>query len=77
MSFAIEDTVVRAQGALKRSHVRVLRRLTVTDDGGAIGLHGGVDSFYHKQLAQELVRNELDDVPIVNHVQVAGEHDGR
>jgi hypothetical protein len=72
MSLAVDEIVGRAQAILQRSQIRALRRLTATDDGDAIGLYGRVDTFYHKQLAQELVRNEVEDVPIVNHVRVAG-----
>lgn len=71
MNVAIEKTVARARAALQRSNVRELRHLTARDDGDHIGLHGRVDSYYHKQLAQELVRNELDGVEVVNHVEVA------
>ena len=71
MALTLEETVERAQLALKRSSIGELRRLKAIDEGDAIGLHGQVDTFYHKQLAQELVRNELDEVPILNHVQVS------
>ena len=71
MSLTLEETVEVAQSALTRSCIRALRQLKAIDEGEAIGLHGRVDTFYHKQLAQELVRNELDDVPIVNHVHVS------
>ena len=33
-------------------------------------LHGQVNLFYYKQLAQELVRNELKDIPIFNEIEV-------
>jgi hypothetical protein len=55
---------------LRRSRIRDLRKLTVERIGNDLALHGVASSFYHKQLAQELVRKELDGEEIVNHVQV-------
>ena len=71
MTVAVEKSVALALSALQRSNVWALRRLTALDDGDRIVLHGCVNSFYHKQLAQELVRNQLGGVEVVNHVQVA------
>jgi hypothetical protein len=64
------DALQRAKDALRRSRIGELRRLAVEliDDG--IALHGLVSSFYHKQLAQELIRGELDGQEVVNHIQV-------
>lgn len=65
-----EDAVERAKDVLQRSKIRELRKLAVEWVGNNVALHGHASSFYHKQLAQELVRQELDDVEVVNHVQV-------
>jgi hypothetical protein len=40
-------------------------------------LSGGVSSFYHKQLAQEVVRSVSTGIKLVNTVQVNSEDDGR
>ena len=45
----------RARQTLSRSTIYVLRKIEVECDTDAIVLRGSVDSFYHKQLAQELV----------------------
>lgn len=59
-----------AQDALTASPIYELRDLQVeaTDDGLLIS--GTVDSFYHKQLAQEAVRAAVGQVPMVNRILV-------
>lgn len=42
----------------------------VDQDGEAIVLRGRVSSFYHKQLAQEVVRNAIDCVEVINAIRV-------
>ena len=37
---------------------------------GAVILRGRVESFYHKQLAQELIRTAIDGVEVINAIQV-------
>ncbi len=60
----------KAQHALSESPIYELRDLQVevTDDGLLIS--GTVDSFYHKQLAQEAVRAAVGQVPMVNRIFV-------
>jgi hypothetical protein len=70
------DCVVRANSLLSKNTIRDLRRLVVEQDSEGLVLRGRVSSFYHKQLAQELVRNELDGAPVVNCVEVAERHGG-
>ena len=70
MPMEVEFPVDRAKDALQRSKIRELRKLAVEQVGEAIVLHGCASSFYHKQLAQELVRKELDGQELWNHVQV-------
>lgn len=59
-----------AQDALSASPIYELRDLLVEviDDGLLIS--GTVDSFYHKQLAQEAVRAVVGQVPMVNRIEV-------
>ena len=60
----------RARQALSRSTIYVLRKIEVECDTDAIVLRGSVDSFYHKQLAQELVRAAVDGVEVINQLEV-------
>ncbi|MEQ8787370.1 MAG: BON domain-containing protein [Pirellulaceae bacterium] len=65
-----QDVLSRAQSALSASPVYLLRQLDVTHVDGAIYLSGQVDSFYHKQLAQEVVRAVSGSHRVVNSVRV-------
>lgn len=65
-----EEAIMRARKALRKSRIRELRELAVEQCGDAVALHGRVSSFYHKQLAQELVRNAVNGTEIMNHLQV-------
>ncbi len=66
------DVKARAEAALAQSPILALRELAVRQDGEALLLSGQVDSFYHKQLAQELIRAIADDCrcDVVNSVDV-------
>lgn len=66
----LTDIADRAQEALLRSRIFDLRRLAVDQEGEAVVLRGRVSSFYHKQLAQELVRTAIDGVEVVNAISV-------
>jgi len=63
----------RAQTALRNSPVSELRALGVERRDGALVISGTVSSFYHKQLAQEVVRAVCKDseVDLVNTLQVS------
>lgn len=69
---------LRAQRALESSPVFGLRNLTVEWITDALVISGTVASFYHKQLAQEIVRAIAASTRIVNQVQVnsQGEESG-
>ncbi len=71
-----EDVITQAQSALARSPVYALRKLHVQLDGKTLVLSGRVDSFYHKQLAQEVVRLIAPNMLVVNSVDV-NYQDGR
>lgn len=58
---ATKDVRARAQVALTESPIHSHRDVRVERDGETIVLVGLVDTFYHKQLAQELVRAIADD----------------
>ena len=66
----LTDIVEQARAALSRSRIYVLRQLLVQADGEAILLQGDVDSYYHKQLAQELVRMAVDGTEVINDIAV-------
>jgi osmotically-inducible protein OsmY len=66
----LADLTSQARQALSRSRIYDLRRLHVDQDGEAVVLRGRVSSFYHKQLAQEVVRNAIDGVEVINAIRV-------
>jgi hypothetical protein len=60
----------RAQEALQASPIYALRDVRVEQTGKQLMLTGRVSSFYHKQMAQELVLALAEDVEIVNTIHV-------
>ncbi|MCO6458290.1 MAG: BON domain-containing protein [Pirellulaceae bacterium] len=66
----VEDVEVKAKAALRNSPIYALRGLHVRRDGTCLLLSGQVDSFYHKQLAQEAVRAVAHGCQVVNSVRV-------
>ena len=69
---ALLDVKSRAESALGESPIHSLRGVTVEQEGKTLTLCGQVDSFYQKQLAQELVRAIADDCQcaVVNSLNV-------
>ena len=64
------DLAAPAKAALSSSRIFDLRRLNVEQDGDCVILRGRVDSFYHKQLAQELVRVAVEGTEVINAISV-------
>ena len=60
----------QAKAVLLGSKIYTLRKLHVEQASEAIVLRGRVESFYHKQLAQELIRTAIDGVQVINLIQV-------
>jgi hypothetical protein len=60
----------RARSILANSKIPAMRKLIVDENSFGIVLRGQVHLYYYKQLAQELVRNEFEDIAIVNHIEV-------
>ena len=60
----------RAQRALTSSPIYALRELRVEQTGDALLISGLVSSFYHKQLAQEVVRAVAEGIEVVNSIHV-------
>jgi hypothetical protein len=67
---AHKDVQSRAQQALAGSPIFALHELQVEQQDDALVIRGLVASFYHKQLAQEVVRAAVEGVEIVNAIQV-------
>jgi hypothetical protein len=62
--------ILRARSVLAASPIYVLREVQVENVDDALLLSGRVDSFYHKQLAQEMVRTVSDGMPVINSLVV-------
>jgi hypothetical protein len=66
----VDEVQPRAQAALCNSPFYELRDLQVEQCDSALLISGCVSSFYHKQLAQEVVRSVGTDIKVVNSIQV-------
>ena len=66
----LKDVGPQVQSALAASPVFDLHGLRVEDHADGLLLSGSVSSFYHKQLAQEVVRAVAGDVNVVNAIDV-------
>ena len=71
----IDDVQPRAQAALTNSPFYELRELQVEQCDGALQISGCVSSFYHKQLAQEVVRSVCKGIEVMNSIRVEFEED--
>jgi hypothetical protein len=60
----------RAKSALAASPIYLLRQLQVEHVDDCLLLSGRVDTYYHKQLAQEVVRAVSDGMQVVNFIDV-------
>jgi hypothetical protein len=72
---SVEEVQPRAQAALANSPFYELRDLQVARQDHALVLSGRVSSFYHKQLAQEVVRSVCRDTSVINSVYVEQEEE--
>jgi osmotically-inducible protein OsmY len=66
----LADAQSRVQTALAASPFYALRELRVERQNSSLRLYGLVASFYHKQLAQEVVRSLAGDLEVINSVAV-------
>lgn len=64
------DLCSRAQAALSNSPFFELRELQVEHRDSMLFISGNVSSFYHKQLAQEVVRSVCQGIEVINSIQV-------
>lgn len=65
-----ESIQPRAQAALTNSPFYELRDLQVDQLQDALRITGCVSSYYHKQLAQEVVRSVCSEVELLNSIRV-------
>ena len=65
-----KDVRSRAQEVLSGSPVYALRELQVEQQGDTLVIQGLVSSFYHKQLAQEVIRTAAEGMEVVNSIRV-------
>ncbi|QDV66936.1 hypothetical protein Poly24_06250 [Rosistilla carotiformis] len=61
---------MQARNRLHESPITELRDLEIVEDGECLCISGRVRSFYHKQLAQETVRQTAPGWTVVNRVAV-------
>ena len=64
------EVQLRAQTALASSPIYELRDLQVEHRQGTLVISGTVSSFYHKQLAQEVVRSVCRSIEVINSIRV-------
>ena len=60
----------RAQRALDASPIYEIRHLKIEQSDDGLTLRGQVSSFYHKQVAQELIRYVAGDAAVTNSIMV-------
>ncbi len=71
VTVSIQDATQLAQQVLRHSNDHSLRNLEVEETAdGAILIIGQLSSFYQKQKAQELVRNVVPGIAVVNDIVV-------
>jgi len=70
-STSTSEILPRAQSALANSPIYELRDLQVEHRAGSLLISGAVSSFYHKQLAQEVVRSVCQGIDVINAIDVA------
>lgn len=66
----LTDAATQAKAVLRGSRIFDLRTLHVAQESECVVLRGSVDSFYHKQLAQEMVKTSLEGMEVVNEIRV-------
>jgi hypothetical protein len=66
----VSEVASQAKAILSRSRIFDLRLLHVDQERDCLILRGSVDSFYHKQLAQELLKTSIDGVEVINEIDV-------
>lgn len=70
---ALDGAVQKAQAALEASPIFGLQQLRVDAAEERLMISGKVTCFYHKQLAQEIVRHAVEGVGVTNAIVVEEE----
>jgi hypothetical protein len=65
-----QDVLGQAKKMLNESPFAALRVLQVEQRGELVMLHGKVDTFFLKQLAQETVRSATRGIEMINAIRV-------
>jgi hypothetical protein len=60
----------RAQSALAESGIHSLRQLSVAQIDNRLCIRGSVGSYYHKQMAQQLVLSVAEGMEVINSITV-------
>lgn len=68
--YLAKEAQPRAQCALRESPIFDLRHVNVEQVDDSLCISGSVSCFYHKQLAQEIVRAVSNGASVVNTLQV-------
>ena len=66
----VASVASQAKAVLAQSRIFDLRCLEVEADADCVVLRGNVDSYYHKQLAQELLKTAIDGIEVINQIDV-------
>lgn len=67
----VDDHLADARRALQEAPLHGLRNLQVERSGEVLVISGKVDSFYHKQMAQETIRAVCSHIRVKNVVDVS------
>jgi osmotically-inducible protein OsmY len=66
------DVVIeRARRCLQKSPYTAIRTVSCVYDQGVLFLRGRLDSYHHKQAAQEAIRGLEGVVQVINQIEVA------
>lgn len=66
------NLLVKIQKVLSDSPIWDLRQIRVEHIGDSLYLHGRVKTYYHKQLAQEIILRSSREISVVNQIDVVG-----
>jgi BON domain len=66
----LSNVASQARAVLAKSRIFDLRRLEVEHAADCVVLRGSVDSYYHKQLAQELLKTAIEGIEVINQIDV-------
>lgn len=65
-----DNLLIKVRKVLAESPIWELRQVQVEQKGETVYLQGRVRSFYHKQLAQEVILRASRKLPLINEINV-------